>query len=122
MVELEPGHLYTLGSIDGEHYQELQFVERVGPNYPGNTRAHPGTTIQEVQRVIIARLKSVNSQKPCNETEASIILARQMILQLEMRAKRVKGKELPYLYMDIELYETCPTCGHILCDEIHAPA
>lgn len=48
------------------------FVKREGEHFPGNVGHYPGTTMQEVLRVLIDRAKYVNSQIPCLETEMAI--------------------------------------------------
>lgn len=120
MKELDPGHLYIPDSIDGEYPEgPIRFVKREGDNYPGNVGHYPGTTIQEVLRILIARLCYVNGQTGCNESCTAINLLRETIQIMEMRAKRVKGKFLETLYQDIETYPPCKICGNILCTENH---
>ncbi len=107
----------TLTSIPVEQY--LQFVKRNNPpeNYPGNDRAYPGTTIQEVCRALIDRCKYVNNQEYCSETEVCITYFRRVIIELETRAaKRHNRKEKLQLQHDIENMPTCRNCGHIGCD------
>ena len=119
MKTLELGHHFTLTSLDGELEQHLVFVKRVGIMYPGNgPDPHPGTTTQEVLRALIARLKYVNNQIPCAETQAAIHHLRSAILLMEIRAKRRKDKTLDVLLIEeIEHIDTCRTCGHIFCTE-----
>ena len=66
MKVLDPGHDYALNVLDGllGEFERLTFVKRDNPpeKYPGNNSAHPGTTIQEVCRVLIERLRYVNGQ------------------------------------------------------------
>jgi hypothetical protein len=119
MKELDPGHCYQLDSLDGNAQNDtIQFVKRKGVNYPGNTTTYPGTTTQDVLRVLIARAKYVNNQISCAETEISISLMRTIILLYEQRAKRIKGQTLNLMSADaIEELKTCTTCGHILCKD-----
>ncbi len=122
MKTLDPGHHYHLEVYDkGHDHEDLMFMKRIGEKYPGNTGpTHGGTNCQEVLRVLIDRLLYLNNQIPCAETEICVGHARHMILLLEMRAKRMKGKHLPVpLGQEIEKYPTCKVCGHILCDEKH---
>ncbi len=131
MICTSPGHSYELDVYDNEiscggFRQYLFFMKRIGKRYPGNTGdPHSGTNCQEVLRVLIDRLKYLNNQIPCAETESCINMARQMIFMLEVRAKRVKGKVL-YLPLSsinyIEEHQVCKVCGHIghmVCDKIH---
>lgn len=121
MRVLEPGHRFALDVLDGGYQETIQFVKRMGARYPGNESAHGGTTMQEVLRALIARAKYVNAQTPCVETETAITAMRLVIRLFEMRAKRVKGKELPRDVMEeIEFEPTCRVCGHIRCEERHA--
>lgn len=121
MKPVIPGHVYDLASLDGEHQQRLTFVMREGVNYPGNVGHHPGTTSQDVLRVLIDRARYVYQQIPCIETEAAIRMMQSALLYIEIRAKRVKGKTLPLVTSAfIEKLPTCATCGHILCEEKHA--
>ncbi len=122
MKVLDLGHHYHLEVYDkGHDHEDLMFMKRVGERYPGNIQpSHGGTNCQEVLRALIDRLKYLNEQIACSETEICIGHARHMILLLEQRAKRVKGKHLSVpLEMEIECYPTCKTCGHILCTEDH---
>ncbi len=127
MKYITPGHSYVLEVYDvvpkdpAPFRQYLFFMKRIGERYPGNEGSpHPGTNCQEVLRALIDRLLYLNNQIPCAETEICIGHARHMILMLEMRAKRVKGKHLPVpLEHEIEKYPTCKVCGHILCEENH---
>lgn len=118
MKVIDPGHIYKLQSFDGKQDNRLVFVKRCNPpeKYPGNFNAHPGTQVQEVCRALIERLRYVNNQLACNETEISIRLLRQVITLLEMRNARKKGYELPIVSL-IEREPTCPKCGHIYCRE-----
>lgn len=60
MTVIDPGHEYLMDSLDGEQTNRLVFVKRQGVKYPGNVGAHPGTTMQEVLRALLERLKYVN--------------------------------------------------------------
>lgn len=119
---LEPGHSYLLNVLD-DHAAlgpvRLEFVKRDHPpeKYPGNVGHHSGTTIQEVMRAVIDRLKYVNDQIPCSETGHAIADARSLIWWLEKRAARVHGRDFDLRIYDIEDQPTCPTCGHIGCNQ-----
>jgi hypothetical protein len=140
MKELEPGHVYDLQTLDvpveveGEFNQyfegssqELIFVKRVGEKYPGNEgEPHPGTTVQEVCRGIIARLKYVNNQEFHAVNVSCINYARIIILQLEERAAERHGFRLPEslrtwvgasVLPEVETWLTCEGCGHIVCEK-----
>lgn len=116
MEVIDPGHKYLLDSLDGPCEQTLTFVKREGPKYPGNVGSYPGTTIQEVLRVLINRLEYVNNQLPCFETQVareSLIMA---IGWLERRAARIHGRKDPSVH-DAVYGEKCPKCGHVGCQE-----
>lgn len=125
MNVIDPGHMYQLEDLDSElgsplSYERqptyLEFVKRMGPQYPGNTSAHAGTNMQEVLRVLIDRATYLNKQIPCAETEAVIHHLRSSLLLLELRAARRHGRVLPiHSYEDIEIMSTCAKCGHIGC-------
>lgn len=117
MKVLDPGHLYQLACLDGDRTEFLQFVKRVGARYPGNELpAYPGTTMQEVLRALIDRAQYVNRQISCAETEAAIGLLTAALLLFEVRAKRVKGKQLNLPTVDAAVRGLiCADCGHVAC-------
>lgn len=122
MRVLDQGHLYELAELDGgeiNSFSSLRFVKRVGDRFPGNVSpAYAGTTMQEVLRALIDRAEYVNRQIPCAETEASIALMEAALLLMEIRAKRVKGKNLDVATVDSVVHAaTCPHCQHVLCTE-----
>lgn len=120
MKVIESGHQYELASLDGGEPITLTFVKRAGVGYPGNVGAHPGTTIQETVRALLDRCRYVNAQVACLETQMCIRLLQSVLGLLEMRAKRVKGKEFGSATLDsIEMSPTCERCGHVSCSENH---
>ena len=128
MKAIDPGHLYELDQLDDDldEPEQLMFVKRVGPEYPGNEGTpHYGVTTQEVIRALIDRMKYVNGQKPHELNEDVIICLRKCLFFLEVRAAEMRGDELPpwspigspdWLREDIENEPTCQACGHIRCD------
>jgi len=121
MKVLDPGHSYGLRVLDWPYVDQepqsiLMFVKREGSKYPGNTRAHSGTTSQEVLRALIDRAKYVNKQTPCPETEAAIGLLNTALLLFEMRAARCHGRHLEAVTVgDVVHGVCCPKCGHVGC-------
>lgn len=114
MKIMDPGHWYKLDSLDGDNSQTLMFVKREGPHYPGNVGHHPGTTMQEVLRVLIDRAIYVNSQIPCIETEMAIEEMQHALVLFEIRAKRVKGTYLSEITIEnVEKAPICGECGHV---------
>lgn len=118
MRVIDPGHVYELDSLDGEITNRLKFVKREGNKYPGNKGEHPGTTMQEVLRVLIHRAKYVNNQITCHETEQVIRLLANAIYQLEIRAAKRHGRLVDFSVEDaVSGSKKCKKCGHIGCKE-----
>ncbi len=116
MKVIDPGHEYSLDSLDGEQENRLVFVKREGAKYPGNVGSHPGTTTQEVLRALIERAHYVNSQSLCAETERVIELLTDAILWLELRAARLHDRRMTSSIEDIiSGADKCLTCGHVGC-------
>jgi len=133
MKIIDPGHVYDLNWLDGkpndygdaeifaqekiDPQNRLTFVKRKGPKYPGNTDAHLGTTMQEVLRAVIDRLKYVNKQEPHGSNDVTLKHLRSAIYSLELRAALRAGRDAAPLghYSCIERAATCSTCGHINC-------
>jgi hypothetical protein len=106
---LDPGHHYLLDALDNGGPEELQFVKRVGEKYPGNTDAYSGTTLQEVLRVCIDRVKYVNRQIPDETNDSVITVLRMAIYWLERRAYRRHGVEFD---LDMRGIEDLPVNSH----------
>lgn len=122
MKVVDPGHVYDLAWLDGPvSYQasnpdRLVFVKREGPGYPGNSGHHPGTTMQEVLRAIIHRLKYVDAQIPDDRNETALGFLRLAMFNLEHRAAERHGRTLDVdIIPAIEDQPTCPKCLHIGC-------
>lgn len=117
MKVLIPGHQFALSQLDGDGYELLTFVSRMGFKYPGNMISHSGTTTQEVIRALIYRLEYVDNQEPHIENMRAINFLRQTIIELESRAKKVRGEvlEITNLSLDVENIPTCSVCLHIQC-------
>jgi len=117
MIVQDPGHLYTLPSLDDGQPQELRFVKRIGEKYPGNEPpAYGGTTMQEVIRALIDRAEYLQQQIPCCETEAAIGNLRTALLLFEIRAARVHQRSLDFKRLrDFEAAERCGHCLHVGC-------
>lgn len=125
MKVIEVGHKYQLEDYDNtaDHSlpNNLFFMKRIGPHYPGNIGCpHHGTNCQEVLRVLIDRVKYLQSQIYCPENEEILRYLRYCILMFEQRAAKIHGRtlnaaEYPYKHNNIEDTPTCKTCGHIEC-------
>lgn len=125
MKEIDPGHEYLLSSYDGQQENRLVFMKREGEGYPFNVGHHAGTNCQEVIRALIARLKYLQSQIPCDENLGALCHLRGALTAFEWRAARRHGRVL-YLpsdgppFCEIEELPTCVTCGHVQCTA-HVP-
>lgn len=93
MKVLDPGHDYLLDSLDGEYNQSVIFVKRF--RGIGN---HPGTTNQELLRVLIDRVKFLDDEKPWALNEEIINHLRMALVLHEARAlirKTEKNEIMP---------------------------
>lgn len=115
MKVIDPGHEYTLDSLDGEHENRLVFVKREGQKYPGNIGSHPGTTMQEVLRALIDRAEYVNNQIPCSETETAIHHMQYALYAFETRAARRHKRKIPDIKAAVSGAGKCMKCGHVGC-------
>lgn len=115
MRVLDPGHSYELASLDGGEPIKLEFVKREGEMYPGNVGHHPGTTLQEVWRATIDRLKYLNGQIPDESDDIAIHYLEMAILCLENRAAIRHGRPI-HFSADVAAYGIqCPKCLHVGC-------
>lgn len=115
MKVLDPGHEYLLGTLDGDMAVLLTFVKRQGDKYPGNVGSHPGTTIQEVLRALLERLRYVWGQEPCAETAQAAAHLRAALRLLEERAARKHGRTLEATDDELMYGPLCAACGHAGC-------
>lgn len=116
MRVLDPGHRYELNQLDlntapvFERFSVvLRFVKREGEKFPGNIGHYPGTTLQEVNRACIDRVKYVDNQISHPNNKIIIFLYRLIIWLLEKRAfeRHNKKFELP-----IDAIENLEVNGH----------
>ncbi len=115
MEVIDPGHEYTLDSLDGDQPNRLIFVKREGPGYPGNVGHHPGTTMQEVLRALIHRARYVNAQIPDERTERAIRHMEEAVYLFENRAAERHGRNPPTLREAVSGEGKCLKCGHVGC-------
>ena len=92
MICVHLGHVYQLNHLGGDGHETLTFVDR------GHGKDKPGTTNQEVLRVLIDRVKFLNEEKPW-AGNADIIQHLRMALSLH---------ELRHLELLIERPEFTP--------------
>ena len=81
MKIIEPGHIYELSSLDGEHKQQLQFVARE----PQNNRVHAGTITQDVIRCLIDRTKHCDN---CLRWEGNDLIIHHLRMALALHEAR----------------------------------
>lgn len=90
---VDPGHSYELSTLGGNGAPAtLVFVKRSGDGYPGNIGEHPGTTLQEVWRASLDRLKYLDWQNPSTYNAVAIASIQQAISALEDRAADRHGR------------------------------
>lgn len=121
MKIIDPGHQYALDqldSVDPDLFQQLIFVKREGPGYPGNKGHHSGTNIQEVLRALIDRVKYLDDQVRDRRNGALLELLRMGIYLLEERAadRHMRNWALKLNLENIENLSTCSKCKHIGCE------
>lgn len=106
MKVLDPGHRYELDDLKTDTKTILQFSK--DPRLHDGD-GYPGPSCQEVLRVIIDRVQTLNNEKHWPGNKEIIFHARMMIAGFEARAiiRRVEKGELP-----IELLPLAPD-GHI---------
>ena len=94
MIELDPGHRYLVEKYDGDGYEEITFMKRIGAGYPGNTGTpYPGTNAQELLRVQIKRLKYVDNQIASEHNHEMLKGFNTALYEYEWRAARRHGLE-----------------------------
>lgn len=122
MKVIDRGHIYELASLDGGAPQTLVFVKRFDPKdpsrFPGNFNAHPGTTLQNVIRALLERMRYLQGQIWCVENFIGIPLLRIVLWLLEFRAGRRHGKFYVHRLKFSEVAPMCQNCGHTDCKHI----
>lgn len=90
-------HLYSLDHLEGSGHETLQFVhkERLEPDQPEMRTVAPGTTNEEVLRVVIDRIESQNVKFPCDENKFSAVFLKTALFWMEerTRARKLRGVE-----------------------------
>ena len=105
MNVITPGHRYELDNFENQaaFRQVLQFIEKApaaNPTTPGELRTiNDGTTNEEVLRVLIDRLNSMQGKFPCRENAIVVTHLETALLWLGKRtadrlARGVEGKHL----------------------------
>ena len=109
MNVLTPGHRYKLDNFERPEQQGqiLQFIEKVpvvreaeALASPGELRTvHDGTTNEEVLRMLIDRMQSLQARFPCRENAIVVTKLEESLMWLEKRtaerkARGVEGKHI----------------------------
>lgn len=117
MNVLEPGHIYALSVLDGKpgEIEILCHAKRIGAKYPGNKEpSHPGTTLQEVWRANLDRLRYLDKQEPSPYNLTAIYHIEQAIAALEDRAADRHGRT--HNTVEESCYGLqCRKCLHVGC-------
>ena len=88
MKILKPGHSYRLASADESGpSQDIDFVRG-----PAEARESMGTTNEEVLCMLIDRMKFLNSEVPCEESEIVIHNLESALLALHVRTMNRKSR------------------------------
>ena len=120
MDVLDPGHKYIVENYDGDGYQGLYFLKRIGEDYPFNEApAHKGTNCQEVIKVLIDRVEYLDKQIPCNENKLIIRNLQSTLWLFEKRAAERHHKDFPYSIFhpdDLHKFPTNVEDGHTQVD------
>ena len=98
MKVLREGHKYEMDAFEeGGEPQTIHFIEKV-PEAPNET-VFNGTTNEEVLKVMINRMQSLQARFPCRENAIVIINLEESLMWLEKRTadrktRGVEGKQL----------------------------
>ncbi len=115
MTVIDPGHHYALSLLDyGENaHTAIRFVKRSGQKYPGNGHdIYPGTTLQEVLRACLDRVKYLDRQKRHWTNWIVRGCLALTICCLELRAALRHGRMIP---MRPITGKQCWQCLHVGC-------
>lgn len=97
MKILTPGHKYVLGNFeDSNNGQTIQFIEK-RPVSEGSTvleTINDGTTNEEVLRMLIDRLQSLQAKFPCRENAIVITKLEESLMWLEKRTADRKARNV----------------------------
>ena len=94
MEVLRQGHRYALESFEGSDPQILQFIEKE-PIEVGSAElktVSDGTTNEEVLKVLIDRLQTLQAKFPCRENAIVITNLEESLMWLEKRTEDRKAR------------------------------
>lgn len=96
MKIITPGHLYELANFERPEKkgQTIQFIEKLPETGNPNRllTVNDGTTNEEVLRVLIDRLSSMQAKLPCRENAIVITHIETALLWLEKRTAERKAR------------------------------
>jgi hypothetical protein len=101
MKTLTPGHKYELENFEAKDQpgQVIQFIEKTpAPVLPGEPQSgalvtvNDGTTNDEVLRVLIDRMNSMQAKFPCRENAIVITKLEESLMWLEKRTRDRKAR------------------------------
>ena len=104
MKVLDKGHRYAVSSLDGDHLQEIVFVKRFR-----GTANHPGTTNQEVLRVLIDRIETLDAEKPY---PANVDILKNLRMALVLQECRALARKVEKGELKPENVEVSGRDGH----------
>jgi hypothetical protein len=103
MKVIREGHKYELANFENKEAtgQTLQFIEKV-PASEGSTElrtVNDGTTNEEVIKMLLDRMASLQAKFPCRENACAITKLDEALMWLEKRtrdriARGVEGKQV----------------------------
>lgn len=99
MQVITEGHKYALDSFEGGLPQILQFIEKIPGEEGALTTVNDGTTNEEVLKVLINRMQSLQAKFPCRENAIATTHFETGLLWLEKRTtdRKVRGVEGKHL-------------------------
>ncbi len=121
MKVLDEGHNYLLNNLDGLQSQQiLTFVKRCDlentKKFPGNFNSYPGTTLQNVIRALLNRMRYLQNQIYAPENSLIIFFLKSSLWLLEFRAARRHKRNYFKSLKFAEFSPMCPKCGHTNCN------
>lgn len=86
MKVITPGHLYELYNLESDTTQQLQFIEKtLAADGETFSVISPGTTNEEVLKVLIDRMNYLQTKAPCRENAIVITKLEESLMWLEKR-------------------------------------
>ena len=95
MRTIVAGHRYELDSVEGSLPQTLQFIHREVLDAENLRTVHDGTTNEDVLKVLIDRMRYLNTKIACRENSLAITKLEEALMWLNKRTenRRIRGVE-----------------------------